>query len=81
VAAVPARCRAAAGCCELARELPAFLEASFDRLDAYLKDLQKGNPDEPHSPTPFTPRERRLRKASFPAEASRCYERSRRSMR
>jgi DNA-binding transcriptional ArsR family regulator len=58
-----------------------FWEASFDRLDAYLKDLQKGNPDEPHSPTPFTPRERRLRKASFPAEASRCYERSRRSMR
>ena len=26
-----------------------FWEASFDRLDAYLKDLQKGNPDEPHS--------------------------------
>ena len=24
-----------------------FWEASFDRLDAYLKDLQKGNPDEP----------------------------------
>src|ERR1700716_3813778 len=23
-----------------------FWEASFDRLDAYLKDLQKGNPDD-----------------------------------
>ncbi len=26
-----------------------FWEGSFDRLDAYLKELQKGNPDEPHS--------------------------------
>ena len=26
-----------------------FWEGSFDRLDAYLKDLQKGNPDEPRN--------------------------------
>jgi len=26
-----------------------FWEASFDRLDTYLKDLQKGNPDEPRN--------------------------------
>jgi DNA-binding transcriptional ArsR family regulator len=26
-----------------------FWEASFDRLDAYLKDLQKGDPDAPTS--------------------------------
>lgn len=26
-----------------------FWEGSFDRLDAYLKDLQKGNPDEPQN--------------------------------
>ncbi|VFU09871.1 Transcriptional regulator, ArsR family [Methylocella tundrae] len=26
-----------------------FWEGSFDRLDAYLKDLQKGNPDAPRS--------------------------------
>jgi DNA-binding transcriptional ArsR family regulator len=26
-----------------------FWDASFDRLDAYLQQLQKGNPDEPHN--------------------------------
>jgi DNA-binding transcriptional ArsR family regulator len=26
-----------------------FWDQSFDRLDAYLKELQKGNPDEPRS--------------------------------
>lgn len=26
-----------------------FWEGSFDRLDAYLKELQKGNPDEPRN--------------------------------
>jgi DNA-binding transcriptional ArsR family regulator len=26
-----------------------FWEGSFDRLDAYLKDLQKGDPNEPHN--------------------------------
>jgi DNA-binding transcriptional ArsR family regulator len=26
-----------------------FWDQSFDRLDAYLKELQKGNPDEPHN--------------------------------
>jgi DNA-binding transcriptional ArsR family regulator len=26
-----------------------FWDSSFDRLDAYLKDLQKGNPNEPRN--------------------------------
>jgi DNA-binding transcriptional ArsR family regulator len=26
-----------------------FWEGGFDRLDAYLKDLQKGDPDAPHN--------------------------------
>jgi DNA-binding transcriptional ArsR family regulator len=38
--------RDAAGWLEFYRR---FWEESFDRLDAYLKDLQKGDPDEPRN--------------------------------
>ncbi|WP_026607401.1 ArsR/SmtB family transcription factor [Methylocapsa acidiphila] len=41
-----ARLRDLAGWLETYRR---FWEGSFDRLDAYLQDLQKGNPDDPRN--------------------------------
>ena len=45
VAALPAGAGAAARGRRLARELPPVLGGGLDRLDDYLSDLQKGNPD------------------------------------
>src|ERR1700730_4724796 len=42
VAAVPARCRAATGCCELARKLPAFLGGELRPARRLSEGLAKG---------------------------------------